>query len=154
PYDAWSVENLVRDQGNGALSIATSTYPAVRPRRYDPGSLDLDEALEGADLVVIHEWNEPEIVRWIGERRSAGARFRLLFHDTHHRSVTDPRAMDRYDLSSFDGVLAFGAAVKDVYERHGWGRRVWVWHEAADVRIFHPLTPDVPKQGDLVWIGN
>ncbi len=28
-----------------------------------------------------------------------------------------------------------------------------VWHEAADVRIFHSL-PDVQKTGDLVWIGN
>jgi spore maturation protein CgeB len=31
--------------------------------------------------------------------------------------------------------------------------RAWTWHEAADIRIFHPF-PGLRKQGDLVWIGN
>ena len=32
-------------------------------------------------------------------------------------------------------------------------RRAWTWHEAADTRVFHPL-PDVPRERDLVWVGN
>lgn len=151
--DAWSVQNLVRDQGETALSLAAEIYPAIRPRRYEIGSLDLDEALEAADLVLVHEWNEPELVRRIGARRRSGARFRLLFHDTHHRSVTDPTAMANYDLSGFDGVLVFGAALKAVYDQRGWGRRSFVWHEAADVRVFRPAY-DVRRRGDIVWIGN
>jgi spore maturation protein CgeB len=60
--------------------------------------------------------------------------------------------MSRYDLSGYDGVLAFGASVAEVYRRNGWGKRVWVWHEAADVRRFKPIA--AAKEGDLVWIGN
>ena len=42
--------------------------------------------------------------------------YTLLFHDTHHRSVTDPDAMSRYDLSGYDGVLAFGESVAEVID--------------------------------------
>jgi spore maturation protein CgeB len=62
--------------------------------------------------------------------------------------------MERYDLSGYDGVLAFSASVKDAHERSGWGRRAWLWHEAADVRVFRPSLLAVPRRGDVVWIGN
>jgi spore maturation protein CgeB len=153
PEDAWSVQNLVRDHGEIALSLVADVYPAICPRRYRAESLDLDEALDGVDLVLVHEWNDPEIVRRIGARRRANGKFRLFFHDTHHRSVTDPRSMSRYDLSGFDAVLAFGAAVKEVYDQRGWASRSFVWHEAADVRVFRPLH-DIPRRGDVVWVGN
>ncbi len=57
---------------------------------------------------------------------------RLLFHDTHHRGVSDPAALRALDLSGYDGVLAFGQSLAEVYRGKGWGRRVFVWHEAAD----------------------
>jgi spore maturation protein CgeB len=57
------------------------------------------------------------------------------------------------DLEGYDAVLAFGAALKGRYERAGWGRAVFVWHEAADTSLFRPL-PDVARTGDLVWVGN
>ena len=41
-------------------------------------------------------------------------------------------------LRCYDGVLAFGEAVRDVYIRKGWAERVLIWHEAADTRIFLP----------------
>jgi spore maturation protein CgeB len=43
--------------------------------------------------------------------------------------------------------------LKDTYERRGWGRQVFVWHEAADVRTFYPH-PRERSAGDVVWIGN
>jgi spore maturation protein CgeB len=61
--------------------------------------------------------------------------------------------MARYDLSAYDGVLAFGAAVREVYLREGWAARAWTLHEAADLRTFHPIE-GVPPQGELVWVGN
>jgi spore maturation protein CgeB len=76
-----------------------------------------------------------------------------LFHDTHHRSVTDPASLSRYDLDDYDGVLAFGESVADVYRGRGWGRRVWTWHEAADITVFRPFSGS-SKKGDLVWVGN
>ena len=114
---------------------------------------DEEPALDDADLVVVHEWNDPALVAALGRRRRMGARFTLLFHDTHHRAVSDPAAMLHYDLSGYDGVLAFGEALASVYRSWGWGERVWVWHEAADVTRFHPPAVEAPRQG-LVWIGN
>jgi spore maturation protein CgeB len=61
--------------------------------------------------------------------------------------------MAAYDLAEYDGVLAFGNAIAEIYRSRNWAKRVWVWHEAADTRVFMPL-PDEQEEGDLVWIGN
>jgi spore maturation protein CgeB len=150
---AWSVRHLLADHGPGALAAFHRAYPTLRSMRYEPASLDLDHALEGADLVLVHEWNELDLVQRLGEHRTRRGRYQLLFHDTHHRAATNPAEMARYRLDAYDGVLAFGSVVRDLYRANGWARRVWVWHEAADIRRFHPL-PRVSAEGDLVWIGN
>jgi spore maturation protein CgeB len=128
-------------------------YSGLTSRRYDLETLDLDQALDGADLVLVHEWNEPALVRRIGEHRARLGGYRLLFHDTHHRSVSDPESMGAYDLRHYDGVLAFGAVIRDLYLARAWAGRAWTWHEAADTRVFRPLERR-GSQGDLVWIGN
>lgn len=151
PVDSWSMENMLASHGDEPLRSFHVAYPQLSSQRYGD-ELDIEQALDGADLVLVHEWNEPALVRRIGDHHKRSRQYTLLFHDTHHRSVTDPDAMSRYDLSGYDGVLAFGDSVAEVYRRHGWGHRVWVWHEAADVRKFKPLSRD--KEGDLVWIGN
>ncbi|WP_438032725.1 CgeB family protein [Sorangium sp. So ce204] len=155
PRDAWSLQNLVADHGEAPLREVREVYPRVDPIRYDLASLDLDEALEGTSLVLVHEWSEPELVARIGAHRAHASRasYRLLFHDTHHRSVTDPGAMARYDLTRYDGVLAFGRVIRDLYLARRWARRAFVWHEAADVRVFRPRRGARPER-DLVWIGN
>ena len=66
--------------------------------------------------------------------------------------MTERDAMSAYDLEHYDGTLAFGRVIRDLYLREGWTRRAWTWHEAADVRAFRPL--EAEKTGDLVWIGN
>ena len=109
--------------------------------------------MDGCDVVIVHEWNDLALVAAVGALRQRGARFTLLFHDTHHRAVSDLEAMHAFDLSGYDGVLAFGETLAEVYRRCGWGERVFVWHEAADTRLFHPPTEDQPRQG-LVWVGN
>ncbi len=106
-----------------------------------------------ADAVIVHEWNDPALVAALGALREAGAPWRLLFHDTHHRAVSDPEAIRRYDLSGYDGVLAFGRALAQVYEVWGWAGRVHVWHEAADTRLFRPPDAERAREG-LVWVGN
>jgi spore maturation protein CgeB len=108
--------------------------------------------LAGADLVLVHEWNDHDLVRLVGEHRSKN-NYRLLFHDTHHRAVTERESMAAYDLSHYDGVLAFGNVIKELYLKEGWTKKAWTWHEAADTRIFYPRT-STGKEGDLVWIGN
>jgi spore maturation protein CgeB len=156
PADAWSVDNLVRQHGAAPLLAFSRSYPQLDPRVYQPASLDVEAAVDGADVVLVHEWNDPALVARIGRARADGGRFRLLFHDTHHRAVSAPEEMARYDLSSYDGVLAFGATLRDLYVERGWAQRAWVWHEAADTRVFRPLPVHAAAgtQGDLVWIGN
>jgi spore maturation protein CgeB len=85
--------------------------------------------------------------------RARGGRFTLLFHDTHHRAVSAPDEMRGYDLNAYDGVLAFGTALAEVYQAWGWADRVFVWHEAADIRRFHPPRQQGAREG-VVWIGN
>ena len=61
-------------------------FPTTRPRStWTPPSM-------AVDLVLMHEWNDHALVARVGQHRRAGGRYRLLFHDTHHRAVTDPAA--------------------------------------------------------------
>lgn len=152
PLDGWSRANLVAEHGRPAVDDVLDAFPALCSVSYDPRTADLDTLTEGADLVVVHEWNEPALVAELGRRRRAGG-YRLLFHDTHHRAATKPKEMARYDLRHYDGVLAFGSVIRDLYLERGWAQRAWTWHEAADVRTFRPLE-GVHRRGDLVWIGN
>jgi spore maturation protein CgeB len=153
PAEGWSARNLAEDAGPAALDAWRGAYPDVSSLVYNPAALDLDVALDGADLVLVHEWNEPALVARIAAHRRRGGRYLLLFHDTHHRMVTDPEAIAAFDLDGFDGVLAFGEVLREAYERRGWGRRAFTWHEAADVSVFGPR-PEIAPQRDLVWIGN
>jgi spore maturation protein CgeB len=152
PQGGWSLANLLADHGEAGLSPFRSSYPELASTTYGP-DLDLAQALDGADLVIVHEWNDPKLVARIGRRRAAGGGFRLLFHDTHHRAVSDSQAIKAFDLSGYDGVLAFGEALAEVYRGWGWGRRAFVWHEAADTTLFRPPAVEQARQG-LVWIGN
>jgi spore maturation protein CgeB len=153
PANGWSWSNLTRDHGPRATEVFKSAYPMLHSTPYDLEALDLDRALDGADLVLVHEWNPPELVKRIGGARRKSRRMKLLFHDTHHRLITDPRAMAHFDLRDYDGVLAFGEVLREMYLQHGLCQHAWTWHEAADTRLFRPQ-PDVARSGDLVFVGN
>jgi spore maturation protein CgeB len=152
PNGAWSLQNLLADHGDAGLTPFRTFYPELASTGFEP-SIDLGAALAGADVVLVHEWNEPRLVADLGQLRRRGARFTLLFHDTHHRAVSDPDAIRHFELDGYDGVLAFGESLASVYREWGWGRRVFVWHEAADIRLFRPPAHAVERRG-LVWIGN
>jgi spore maturation protein CgeB len=154
PSDGWSRTNLRRDHGDEAIDGFHRAYPRLRSELYDRATLDLDAVLRQADLAIVHEWTDPDLVAAIGAHRRAHPSYRLLFHDTHHRAVTHPASLAAYDLRSYDGVLAFGDAIRDLYLTRGWAERAWTWHEAADERLFHPQPVDGESRGDLVWIGN
>jgi spore maturation protein CgeB len=152
PENSWSLTNLVADHGADALDAYHQAYPELGSAAYFADS-DPAELVDGADLVIVHEWTDHALVAALGTLRKRGAPFTLLFHDTHHRIVSAPAEMDAYDLSGFDGVLAFGEALSSRYRARGWGDRVWAWHEAADVRRFRPPAAEGERAG-LVWIGN
>jgi len=154
PLDSWSRANLVAQHGREAVDDVRRAFPGMTSTCYDPADTERValEATDGADLVLVHEWNEPELVAAVGRAR-AGAPWRALFHDTHHRMATAPAEMARFDLSRYDGVLAFGGVIRDLYLKQGLAERAWTWHEAADTRVFRPVEV-AARRGDLVWIGN
>ncbi len=152
PQDGWSRQNMLTERPD-AIAQFQAAYPGLESISYDLNTLDLDCALAGTQLAIVHEWNDSELVKKIGQHRDRVGGYRLLFHDTHHRCVSDRKAMAAYDLTHYDGVLAYGQIIRDIYLKENWIQRAWTWHEAADIRVFHPL-PEVEPTGDLVWIGN
>jgi spore maturation protein CgeB len=153
PEDAWSRLNAVADGGEHILAETSRLIPGIVAKIYDPVFFDAEELLDDADVAIVHEWNDPEIVARLGAVRRRRSDLLLLFHDTHHRAVTKPEEIDRLRIEDYDAVLAYGAALTDVYARQGWGTRAYTWHEAADTALFKPL-PNVSKNLDLVWMGN
>jgi len=153
PRNGWSRTNLVAQHGPAPLAAFRRAYPQLRSVVYHRGRFDPAGVLDRFDLAIVHEWNDRELVRRIGAARRRRPRLRVLFHDTHHRSVTAPRSMAAYDLRHYDGVLAYGRVIRDLYLERGWAARAWTWHEAADVRMFRPVIGR-ERRGDLVWIGN
>ena len=153
PENGWSLQNLVDGYGKGKLDELQDYYPGISTNFYTLESIDLDAILKDADLVLVHEWNDHELVKRIGEHRANGGKYKLLFHDTHHRAVTERESMAKYDLTHYDGVLAFGQKIRDLYLQEGWTSRAWTWHEAADTSVFYPHER-TGYDGDLIWIGN
>ncbi|HKP74290.1 MAG TPA: glycosyltransferase [Longimicrobiaceae bacterium] len=155
PRDAWSLRNLLADHGISPVVQFARAYPELTVRSYDPRAPHLEDelraAVAGADVVMLHEWNDPAIANRVASlARRAGAL--AIFHDTHHRPWSDPESIARFDLRAFDGVLAFGEVLREVYRARFGVERAWTFHEAADHVRFRPL--DRPKEQDVAWIGN
>jgi spore maturation protein CgeB len=156
-YGAWSLANLIEQEGKvaeQAIEQFRGEFSDLDVRLYErsPELVDqLREELRDADVVIIHEWNKPEVVNSIlSLKHELG--FRTLLHDTHHRAYTNPRELLRFELQLFDGVLAFGESIRRIYV-DGFGiERAWTFHEAADISNFSPR--DADRTIDLLWIGN
>ena len=153
PADAWSRVNMTGDHGAQTVDDFQRAFPHLHSIVYRLETLDLQSALDGVDLILAHEWNDPRLIERLGRYRRLHPAVRLFFHDTHHRVITAPGEMSRFHLDDYDGVLAYGESLRFAYLKLGWGRQVHVWHEAADVRTFKPYASD-PSEGDLVWVGN
>lgn len=151
PRDASSVTALLGNQGGGPIEAVQRLYPNLDVVRYVGHTIDLDVALNDADLVLVHQSADAELIANIGKKRASGGSFKALFHDTHYE------ISDALDLSGYDGVLAFGEPLREAYANHG-VRNAWTWHEAADTRMLKPLQArtqtNVLMKRDLVWIGN
>jgi spore maturation protein CgeB len=156
-FGSWSLTNLVDTEGDRAQQAIEQfrcEFPDLDVRIYqrDSGLADaLRFELKGADIVIVHEWNDPEVVNTIlSLKREMG--FAALLHDTHHRAYTNPGELLRFQLQYFDGVLAFGEAIRRIYV-DGFGiERAWTFHEGADSGHFAPRQDE--RAFDLLWIGN
>ena len=153
PEGGWSLQNLLKDHGAERLDEFRQYYPSLNPQFYNPGKkLNYHNILGEADLVIVHEWNDPQLIAEIGEQKEKFG-YKLLFHDTHHRAVSAEEDMKKFNFSNYDGALVFGEVIKNIYQEKNWVQNVWTWHEAADADFFSP-NRDEEKEGDLVWIGN
>ena len=155
PEHAWSIENL-RTEPLGEYSIAkfNHTYPDLNVKGYalEDSREQWCERLREMQIVILHEWNSPAMAQLLLElRKDCG--FRLLFHDTHHRASSSPEQIRQFGLDRFDGILAFGEALRNIYRENFDISRVWVLHEAADTTVFYPQS-NIAKDIDAVWIGN
>ena len=152
PVDSWSRKNLLETQGPAAIERFGQDFPGLTARQYD-AAFDHEAAIDDADVVLVHEWTDPELVARLGRARRDGGRFTLMFHDTHHRAVSAEEDIAALTLQHYDVILAFGETLRQRYLKAGWGRQVVTWHEAADHVLFHPM-PEIERERDLIWIGN
>lgn len=157
PEDGWSYRNLIAtegDSGEKEIDRFHSVYPDLKVHSYDlEGDLEtqLLSELKDADIILVHEWNEPKVVDVILSIRDRYGSC-ALFHDTHHRASSTPEALRQLQVNRFDGVLAFGESLRQIYLQR-WGiTKVWTLHEAADTSVFRPLS--LEKKTDVVWVGN
>ena len=154
---SWSLTNLVKVEGHSAIKAIDEfrlTYPELDVRFYQQDETFeefLNDELKDADVVILHEWNEPKVVNAILSRKEQFG-FKALFHDTHHRAYTSAGEILKFNLHLFDGVLAFGEAIRKIYT-DGFGiTNAWTFHEAADTSVFKPMNAE--KKNAVVWIGN
>ena len=154
PEDGWSFSNLLEEPlGERAVQQFFLTYPELPIRTYSSANdACLVSALSGKDVVIVHEWNPPELVLHLLGLRDR-LKFRLVFHDTHHRASSSPDQMRALELDKFDGILAFGEALRNIYRNTFNLTNVWTLHEAADTTVFRPM-PGIERRNEVIWIGN
>src|SRR3546814_5274632 len=103
------------DHGEAGLSAFRNAYPELSTSSYDPARFDAEQVVEDADLVIVHEWTDPAIVAALGALRKRRGAMTLLFHDTHHRMVSDPEAMSRFDLRSEENTSELQSLMRISY---------------------------------------
>ncbi len=69
PEEGWSRQNLLAEHGHKPIRKFQAAYPGLESLTYNLSTLNLDEALEGAHLVIVHEWSDPALVAKVGEHR-------------------------------------------------------------------------------------
>jgi spore maturation protein CgeB len=154
PVDNWSLQNLLRVSPTAIADFA-ERFPNIAVQRYGTRPKDLEpflrERLHDVDVAIVHEWNEPHVVKRIG-KVCAKLGVTTFFHDTHYRVVLlDDEQRNKLGLERFHQILAFSPSVAERYRALGF-HNVSVLHEAADTAVFTPL--DLPKLTDVVFVGN
>ncbi len=157
PEDEWSICNLREEElGNRSLEQFHTIYPDLKIVTYPPQQRDSPvfwhSALADTEIVILHEWNPPQLAHCLLAVRD-DLRFRMLFHDTHHRASSSPAQIKLFGIDRFDGILAFGESLTTIFRERFGLERVWTLHEAADTTVFYPRA-HTEKTSDAVWIGN
>ena len=152
--NAWSYVNLLHEESaSQSIQQFKAAFPNLDLRTYSEDSFQqfAETELRDSDVAVIHEWTSPEIAnKVLSLKQRLG--FRVLLHDTHHRAYTNPQQIAKFHVQDFDGVLAFGEAVRRIYKEVFNVQRAWTFHEAADAARFTPTFKTT--SAEINWIGN
>ena len=124
PEAEWSIDNLRQEPlGTQSLDQFMEVYADLDVQTYAPDEVNSTEVrsnglwrqrLRGVKVVVLHEWNPPALASLLLTLRDELG-FKLLFHDTHHRAPSSPESFAKLGLEGFDGILAFGEALRRIY---------------------------------------
>ena len=153
PDNGWSRTNLIAENGKEALERFSADFPELTSVSYG-ATFDHEAQFHDADVVIVHEWTDPALVARLGAARRQGGRFTLLFHDTHHRAVSeasvdfDPavrKTMTRFWHSARHCANAICVPVGAATSIPGTKQRM---------SGFSNLGPDIRRSTDIVWIGN
>lgn len=150
--DNWSLTNLLASNP-AAIDEFRRDFPDLPFHRYDVADqleATLRSQLARADIALVHEWNDPRVIRMVG-RLAEEMGVRALFHDTHYRVVLDEAHRNQLDLGRYERILAYCPSVAERYRALGF-EAVSVLHEAADTTVFAPQP--VPRTTDVVFVGN
>ena len=132
PVGGWSRSNLAEAIGEDPAPGFARRFPDIDRIDYR-GFEEIEAALDGAGLVLVHEWTAPALVRRLGRMRARGAPFVLLFHDTHHRAVSAPEEMAALDLDGSEGkeivLIDTGVQQLRMMRREGEGGLYRPWRE-------------------------
>ena len=129
-------------------------YPQLRSEPLRSRGARSRRVLDGADVVIVHEWNEHDLVPRIGEHRARGAALSCCCSTTRTiASVTDPAAWPRTicelrrraRLRRGDPRDATSSAAGPPARGPGTKPRT---------RAFSTAHPSRAADGDLVWVGN
>ncbi|TKB03997.1 MAG: glycosyltransferase, partial [Mesorhizobium sp.] len=65
PADGWSRSNLLAEKGSFAIERFRKDFPELMPVTYD-AAFDHEAWISDADVVIVHEWTEPDLVARLG----------------------------------------------------------------------------------------
>ena len=139
-----AARNLVAEHGErAARRLSRAPIRSCAAASTTSTTLDLDARCDGADLVLVHEWNDPALVRAhrpAPARRTAATGCCSTTRTTAR--VTEPHEHGRATTSRTTTACSRSASViRDLYLRTGWATRAWTWHEAADMRALPSACP-------------
>ena len=151
PDDAWSLANLVARRGPAAIRVPPRLSAARSSRVSGRGST----RARSTARTWCSSTNGTSRSSSRGLAASSARRpIQLLFHDTHHRSVTGRGDIAGYALTDYDGVLAFGEVHPRALPRARLGATARGPGTRRPTRACSVRCAERAVAGDLVWIGN